>query len=196
MNRAPEETINRKSPSKHARTGMVWAVPATGGTGTQRGPVRCPYGLHTVKRAGHVPRPHRAPYSASTVARMGPVPFCPYRSRTVLPLPVPYSLAHTGPVPFCSHGALTTAYQPLPPPYRPRTVFPVPPYRCARTFPVPFAPMLPRYQARTRLYAFDTNHTCQCHFCLYLIITNHTCQCNFCLYLILTNHTCQFNFCV
>ena len=72
---------------------MVGAVPTTGGTGTQRGPVRCPYGPHTGKGAGHVPRPHRAPYSARTVARMGPVPFCPYRSRTVLPVPVPYHFA-------------------------------------------------------------------------------------------------------
>ena len=108
MNRAPEETINRKSPSKHARTGMVGAVPTTGGTGTHKGPVRCLYGLHTGKGAGHVPRPHRAPYSARTVARMGPyrfvrtgpVPFYPYRSRTVLPLQVPYCFARTGPVPF------------------------------------------------------------------------------------------------
>ena len=118
MNRAPEETINRKSPSKHARTGMVGAVPTTGGTGTQRGPVRCLYGLHTGKGAGHVPRPHRAPYSARTVARMGPyrfvrtgprtvlpvpVPyllFCPCRSRTVLPVPVPYR--------FCPHVALNS----------------------------------------------------------------------------------------
>ena len=61
MNRAPEETINRKSPSKHARTGIVGAVPTIGSTDTQSGPVRFPYGLHTVKGAGHVPRPHRAP---------------------------------------------------------------------------------------------------------------------------------------
>ena len=116
MNRAPEETMNRKSPSKHARTGMVGAVPTTGGTGTHKGPVRCLYGLHTGKGAGHVPRPHRAPYSARTVARMGPyrfvrtgpVPFCPYRSRTVLPLQVPYCFARTGPVPFCPHVALNS----------------------------------------------------------------------------------------
>ena len=61
MNRAPEEKINRKSPSKHARTGIVGAVPTIGSTDTQSGPVRFPYGLHTVKGAGHVPRPHRAP---------------------------------------------------------------------------------------------------------------------------------------
>ena len=119
MNRAPEETINRKSPSKHARTGMVGAVPTTGGTGTQRGPARCLYGLHTGKGTGHVPRPHRAPYSARTVARMGPVPFSPYRSRTVLPVWAPYRFGRTSPVPFC--------------PYRS-------PYRFARTGPVPFCP--------------------------------------------------------
>ena len=68
MDRAPEETINRKSPSKHACTDMVGAVPTIGGTGTQRGPVRCPYGLHTGKGAGHVPRRHCAPYSARTVS--------------------------------------------------------------------------------------------------------------------------------
>ena len=107
MKRAPEEKINRKSPSKHARTGMVGTVTTIGGTGTQRGPVRCPYGLHTVKGAGNVPRPDRAPYSARTVARMGPVPFCPYRSRTVLPVWAPYRFAPTGPVPFCPYGSRT-----------------------------------------------------------------------------------------
>ena len=131
MNRALEETINRKSSSKHARKGMVGAVPTTGRTGTQRGPVRCPYGLHTVKGAGHVPRPHRAPYSARTVARMvpvpfsptGPVPFIPYGPRAVFPQPVPYRLARTGPVPFC--------------PYRSRTVLPIPvPYRFALMLPL------------------------------------------------------------
>ena len=157
MNRAPEETINRMSPSKHARTGMVGAVPTTGGTGTQRGPARCLYGLHTGKGTGHVPRPHRAPYSARTVARMGPVPFSP--------LPVPYRFARMGPVPFW--------------PYQSRTVLPVPaPYR--------FAPMLPlRYRACECFAVLTlTNHICQCHFCLYLILTNHICQCHFCLYLI------------
>ena len=123
--------MNRKSSSKHARKGMVGAVPTTGRTGTQRGPVRCPYGLHTVKGAGHVPRPHRAPYSARTVARMvpvpfsptGPVPFIPYGPRAVFPQPVPYRLARTGPVPFC--------------PYRSRTVLPVPvPYRFALMLPL------------------------------------------------------------
>ena len=153
MNRAPEETINRKSPSKHARTGMVWVVPTTGGTGTQRGPVRCPYGLHTGRGAGHVPRPHRVPYSARTVARMGPyrfapavpVPFCPCRSRTDLPVPVPYCFTRTGPVPFCPYRSCTVLHLPVPHrfartgpvlfcPYRSRTVLPVPvPYR-----PVPF----------------------------------------------------------
>ena len=116
MNRAPEETINRKSPSKHACTGMVGAVPSTGGTGTQRGPARCLYGLHTGKGAGRVPYPHRVPYSACTVARMGAVPFFPYRSRTVLPVwapyhfarTAPYRFARTGPEPFCPHVALTT----------------------------------------------------------------------------------------
>ena len=122
MNRAPEETINRKSPSKHARTGMVGAVPTTGGTGTQRGPARCLYGLHTGKGTGHVPRPHRAPYSARTVARMGPVPFSPYRSRTVLPVWAPYRFGRTSPVPFCPYRSRTG---PVPfCPYRPRTVLP------------------------------------------------------------------------
>ena len=65
---------------------------------------------------------------------MGPVPFCPYRSRTVLPLPVAYRFAPTGPVPFC--------------PYRSRTVLPLPvPYRFARMGPVPFCP----YRSRTVL---------------------------------------------
>ena len=120
MNRAPEETINRKSPSKYARTGWVGAVPTTGGTGTQRGPVRCRYGLHSGKGAGHVPRPHRAPSSSRTVARMGPVPFCP-----ILPL------------------------QPLTNRYRPHTVFApmFPRYRACTFWPVfdtyqPFLPML------------------------------------------------------
>ena len=157
MNRAPEETINRKSPSKHALTGMVGAVTTirgtgTHGTGTQRGPVRCPYGLHTGKGAGHVPCPHRALYSARTVDRMGPVPFCPYRSHTVLPVPVPYRFACMGPVPFYPYGPRNVL--PLPVPYRfartgpapffpypYRTVLPVPvPYRFARTGPVPFCP--------------------------------------------------------
>ena len=140
---------------------MVGAVPTTGGTGTQRGPARCLYGLHTGKGTGHVPRPHRAPYSARTVARMGPVPFnpyrcrtvlpvwapyrfgrtspvpfCPYRSRTVLPVPVLYRFTRSGPVLFCTHVALTTPYQPIPPPYR-----------FARTGPVQFCP----YRSRTVL---------------------------------------------
>ena len=120
MNRTPEETINRKSPSKHARTGMVGAVPTTGGTGTQRGPARCLYGLHTGKGTGHVPRPHRAPYSARTVARMGPVPFNPYRCRTVLPVWAPYRFGRTSPVPFCPYRSRTVPFCP----YRPRTVLP------------------------------------------------------------------------
>ena len=122
MNRAPEETINRKSPSKHARTGMVGAVTTKGGTSTQRAPVRCPYGLHTVKGAGHVPRPDRSPYGPRTVL--------PYRSRTVLPVWAPYRFAPTGPVLFC--------------PYRSRTVLLVwAPYRFARTGLVPFCPYRP-----------------------------------------------------
>ena len=134
---APEETINRKSPSKHARTGMVGVVPT----------VRCPYGLHTVKGAGHVPRPHRVPYSARTVARMGPVPICPYRSRTVFPcrsrtvLPIwaPYRFAPTGPVPLCPYRSRTVF------PCRSRTVLPLTvPYCFARTGPVPFCPYGPR----------------------------------------------------
>ena len=159
MNRAPEETNNRKSPSKHARTGMVGAVPTIGGTGTQRGSVRCPYGPHTVKGAGHVPCPHRVSYSARTVARMGQVPFCPYqsrtvfpcRSRTVLPLTVPYRFAHmgpyrfapTGPVPFSPAGPVPfTRTGPVPfCPFGPRTVLPVPvPYHFDPTGPVPFCP--------------------------------------------------------
>ena len=134
MNRAPEETINRKSPSKHACTGMVGAVPTTGGTGTQRGPARCLYGLHTGKGAGRVPYPHRVPYSACTVARMGAVPFFPYRSRTVLPVPIPYRFACMGPVPFCP-------YRPVPfCPYRSRTVLP----SCCL---LPFAPSWSRLLA-------------------------------------------------
>ena len=147
---------------------MVGAVPTTGGTGTQRGPVccpyghgrgspnnrryghpkgpvrcpyghgrgspnnrryghpkgpvRCPYGLHTGKGAGHVQRPHRAPYSARTLTRMGPVPFCPYRSRTVLPLPVPYRFASIGPVPLCPTVSLTTPYAPMEPASRASSV--------------------------------------------------------------------------
>ena len=160
MNRAPEETINRKSPSKHARTGMVGAVPTTGGTGTQRGPARCLYGLHTGKGTGPrtaptpcpVQRPHRSPYGPRAVlavpvpyrfARMGPVPFWPYQSRTVLPVPAP--------VPFCPHVALTVpglwmfavfdTYQP----YLPVSFLPVfdtyQPY-----LPVSFLPVFDTYQ--------------------------------------------------
>ena len=160
MNRAPEETINRKSPSKHARTGMVGAVTTKGGTGTQRAPVRCPYGLHTVKGAGHVPRPDRSPYGPRTVlpyrsrtvlpvwapyrfAPTGPVLSCPYRSRTVLLLWVPYRFARIGLVPFCPYRPVLFC------PYQSRTVLLVPVlyrfartalYCFARTSPVPFCP--------------------------------------------------------
>ena len=102
MNRAPEETINRKSPSKHARTGMVGAVPTTGSMGTQKAAYGERCGPRTAPTPCPVQRPHRSPYGPRTVlpvpvpyrfARMGPVPFCPYRSRTVLPVLVPNRFA-------------------------------------------------------------------------------------------------------
>ena len=79
MDRAPEETINRKSPSKHARTGS----PNNRRYGHPKGPCTLPVRAAHGEGAGHVPRPHRI------VARMGPVPFCPYRSRALLPVPCP-----------------------------------------------------------------------------------------------------------
>ena len=157
MNRAPEETINRKSPSKHALTGMVGAVTTKGGTGTQRAPVRCPYGLHTVKVAGHVPRPDRSPHGPRTVL--------PYRSRTVLPVWAPYRFAPTGPVLFC--------------PYRSRTVLLVwAPYRFARTGLVPFCPHRPvlfcPYRSRTVLpvsVLYRFTHSCPAPFCPHVALT-------------------------
>ena len=78
---------------------------------------------------------------------MGPVPFCPYRSRTVLPLPVAYSFAPTGPVPV----PLPVPYRFAPTgpvpfcPYRSRTVLPVwAPHCFAHTGPVPFCSYGPR----------------------------------------------------
>ena len=135
MNRAPEETINSKSPSKHACTGMVGAVPKIGGTGTQRGPVRCPYGhgrgSPNNRRYGHPKGPCTLPVRAAHGERCGPrtapTP-CPvqrphprpYGPRTVLPVPVPYRFAPTGSVPFCQYRSRTAlpysfSYNPLRP---------------------------------------------------------------------------------
>ena len=69
MNRAPEETINRMSPCKHAHTGMVGSVPMVRApmvralkgalyvarTGCTQGKVLAMYRAHTVPRTALAP---------------------------------------------------------------------------------------------------------------------------------------------
>jgi len=86
MDRAPEETINRKSPSKHARTGS----PNNRRYGHPKGtlPVRAAHGERCGPRTAPTPCPVQRPHRI--VARMGPVPSCPcrvpYRFALMLPL--------------------------------------------------------------------------------------------------------------